>query len=119
MVNAYYPTITEGLNELDRTTDLEKHAALASYLFDEIVYRSGALGKTADVAMPKIAAFVLELRATGEEVTGTKLAADGTLISNALVDLSTAVYLDSDIKTASMRLLNREYAINLVRALLE
>lgn len=113
-----YPTITAGLNSL-QDFEGEKLAQLSSILFDEILVRSGAVNSSAADGAQKIAAYVLGLRATHETVQGVKLAVDGELISDALVKLSTAVYLDANIKTAELRLLNREFAVSLIQGLVK
>ena len=113
-----YTVVTAGLNSL-KDFEGEKLAQLSSLLFDEILVRSGAVNNDAATGAQKVAAYVLGLRETHEMVQGVKLAADGALISDALVKLSTAVYLDTNIKTAELRMLNREFAINIIRGLLD
>lgn len=133
-MNAHYPSITAVLSrvgELEKTAaadgDYEtlseelKLAQLSSMTFDAIRVRSGAYKLEKEAAAASFVAFVLDLRDTHEALTGTKLAADGTMIAALLVKLGTAVYLDGaiDPRNDILRSLNREYAVSLVRGLLE
>lgn len=107
----------------------EKLALACNEVFESVLTRSGASGRY-EVKSAQVIDFVLTLRDSHVEV-GEKVATDTTLVSESIMKLATAVYLDDVIsqtlptlqgeaKEAALttRLLGREYAVTLMRNLL-